>query len=88
VKSAAEAAKAGWAFVNKGQFDPAFNVFSKALGQHPGNASLLYGRGYASEKLGDAGSAVADYCEAMRSAGGDIRAELQAGVNRLKQTCP
>jgi Flp pilus assembly protein TadD len=86
--SAGEASKKGWAFVNKGQFDPAFNTFSKGLAQHPGNASLLYGRGYASEKLGDANSALADYCEALGSAGSDIRAEVQAGVNRLHKPCP
>jgi len=86
--SAGDASKKGWAFVNKGQFDPAFNTFSKGLAQHPGNASLLYGRGYASEKLGDANSALADYCEALGSAGSDIRAEVQAGVNRLHKPCP
>jgi serine/threonine-protein kinase len=86
--SAGDASKKGWAFVNKGQFDPAFNAFSSGLAHHAGNASLLYGRGYASEKLGDANSALADYCEALGSAGGDIRVEVQAGVNRLHKPCP
>ncbi len=88
--TASEAAKQGWALVNKGKLEEAFDAFSKGLQKSPGNAQLLHGRGYANEKLGDDISAAADYCDAMKSksVSDDTRQELQSGMRRLNRTCP
>jgi len=87
--SANDAVKKGWGLVNKGKYSEAFDVFSKALQKSPGNGSLLYGRGYANEKLGDDVSAAADYCEAKSGAvSEETRRELDGALGRLRRTCP
>ncbi len=87
--STSDAIKKGWAFANKGKYSDAFDVFSKALQKNRGNGDLLYGRGYANEKLGDDVSAAADYCDAKKSAvSEDIRRELDGALGRLHRTCP
>jgi len=87
--SANDAVKKGWGLVNKGKYSEAFDVFSKALQKSPGNGSLLYGRGYANEKLGEDVSAAADYCEAKGGAvSEETRRELDGALGRLRRTCP
>lgn len=87
--SANEAVKKGWSLANKGKYSEAFDVFSKALQRNRSNGDLLYGRGYANEKLGDDVSAAADYCDAKKAAiSEDIRRELDGALGRLHRTCP
>jgi hypothetical protein len=78
----------GWKNANAGNFDAAKASFSDAVGMG-GGWSALYGRGYATEKLGDQGGAVADYCRALAAGpSSDMRGELEAFVRRLGRTCP
>ncbi len=78
----------GWKYANAGNFESAKASFSDAVGMG-GGWSALYGRGYATEKLGDPGGAVADYCRALAAGpSSDMRGELEAFVRRLGRTCP
>lgn len=87
--SASDATKKGWALANKGKYDGAYDLFSKALQKYRGDPSLLYGRGYSAEKTGNDVSAAADYCAAMNSKGADegMKRELQSGLNRIHHSC-
>jgi Flp pilus assembly protein TadD len=78
----------GWKYANNGNYEAAKASFSEAVGMGAG-WSALYGRGYATEKLGDPGGAVADYCRALASGpSADMRGELEAFVRRLGRSCP
>ena len=78
----------GWKYANTGNFDAAKASFSEAVNLG-GGWSALYGRGYATEKLGDQGGAVADYCRALAAGPSpDMRGELEAFVRRLGRSCP
>ena len=86
--SAKEDSKQGWKAIEQGNFSKAHGLFDRALQKDPGGAWPLYGRGYASEKLGDAVSAQQDYCAAQRKGpDAELARELEAGMNRLGAQC-
>jgi hypothetical protein len=86
--SAKEDSKQGWKAIEQGNFSKAHGLFDRALQKDPGGAWPLYGRGYASEKLGDQVSAQQDYCAAQRKGpDADLARELAAGMNRLGAAC-
>lgn len=79
----------GWKAMDVGDANGAHGFFARALQKSPGSAWALYGRGYANEKLGDKGSAKADYCAATAKAGTDIELvrELEGGLGRIGGGC-
>ncbi|MFZ5475137.1 MAG: MJ0042-type zinc finger domain-containing protein [Myxococcota bacterium] len=86
--SATSLVSQGWKAVEAGDMLKAHGLFDRALQKKPGNASALYGRGYANEKMGDTVSAGSDYCEAMANGpDADTSRELNAGLRRVGRGC-
>lgn len=83
-----EPRSAAWRALEAGEHTRAYDLFSRALQDAPGDPSLLYGRGLVSERLGDPISAGADFCDALaREPAEDLRAKLQAAVERIGRAC-
>ena len=80
--------KQGWTAVEKGDATKARNLFDQAVQASPGNAEAVYGRGYASMKIGDSDGARRDFCRAL-SVGADpeLTVEIQAGLKRVGGSC-
>lgn len=77
----------GWKAVEAGDFEGAHDRFSLAL-QGKASAGALYGRGYASEKLGRKSEAGSDYCRALGlDADVDLTREIQSGLRRIGHGC-
>ena len=71
-----------------GTYTEAWQLFDSAASSG-GGGDALYGRAYASEKLGNTGGAAADYCAALaKTSSVDTQREIQGSLRRLNKTCP
>ena len=69
-------------------YKAAYTSFGTALADDPGNVWALYGRAYASEKMGETEAARRDYCAAIaRTKSTDLLRDLRAGVQRIGKSC-
>ena len=80
--------KQGWNAVNGNDYKKAYDFFDRAVQQRSNSAEALYGRGYASEKLGDKTSAKSDYCSSLSGSGAsDVAAEVNGRLRALGLSC-
>jgi serine/threonine protein kinase len=70
-----------------GDYATAHRLFSQAIEMRSG-AEALYGRGYASERLGHPVAAAADYCQALQwQPSAEMRSAIKKRLRELQQTC-
>lgn len=86
--SAKKLVEQGWKAIESNSYAEARQLFDTAVGAG-GGGDALYGRAYASEKLGNTSGAAQDYCSALaKTSSVDIQREIEGSLRRLGKSCP
>ncbi|HCH63682.1 MAG: hypothetical protein CL927_20245 [Deltaproteobacteria bacterium] len=89
-RTAEAVANRGWRSLDRNRIEEAEKHFSDALKMDANHAVATYGLGYIAQRRNDNARAVDLYCRARSLAGSnqELVREVDAGLNRLKATCP
>ena len=89
-KTAEAIANRGWRSIDRSRIEEAEKHFSDALKIDPNHAVATYGLAYIAQRRNNNARAIDLYCRARSLAGSnrELVREVDAGLNRLKATCP
>ena len=89
-KTAESIANRGWRSIDRSRIEEAEKHFGDALKIDPNHAVATHGLAYIAQRRNDNARAIDLYCRARSLAGSnrELVREVDAGLNRLKATCP